>query len=124
MLETWRTGPLKQLQIILQIIKYYFTGLLTNCSHSCPAKSNVLPTQEVAAITEVFPAGWANSRHLSIYLENENKCDVAFNISMSTDWNIFHLLQLPSFDALFLHTVISRHFWSSDILVRIFRYAT
>lgn len=44
--------------------------------------------------------------------------NVAYNTSIPEGTSLFAALQLPSFDALFLHTVICRHFWNSDFLFR------
>lgn len=42
---------------------------------------------------------------------------VSYNITIPNDRTLFSALHLPSFDALFLQTVISTHFWGSDFLV-------
>ncbi|CAN8005505.1 unnamed protein product, partial [Ixodes hexagonus] len=52
---------------------------------------------------------------------------VAYNLDIPPEANLFSFLQLPSFDALFFHCVIHRHFCHSDFLhphvpARVFRH--
>lgn len=42
--------------------------------------------------------------------------NVAYNETVPPNNNLFSLLQLPSFDALFFQTVVVKHFWDSDFL--------